>query len=501
MMTKIHYQDDQEALVKAAGIMVHVFEPGETASLIKRASSSSIPDDIIERFRPDAGHFLTHLIAMGSTEHYGWNRNADGYKESTLKRDHPTFVSHGHYFEEHRNRDPKLARGTIKYSFYNPDQHRAELLIWGDIKKAAEDYEAARAGKPLSYSMSCRINHDVCNCCEHKAATIANHCDHIKYSANQYLDEFQKYAYVDNPNCKFFDISKVANPADRIAHYLSYRFPDTDTEAKAACAGGVILGSDWAEYEGVDLPLTENDEPLAWSPAHQDIFAKLAAEVAYVNRLDAEAMRSKDPKVAFVAATGPNLFGEVSDDDVRTLRRLKPGTVMREFGKRAALMPFPAFYAYLTGKNVEALADDADYKAACCCMSDAIESMGRPDGNLCGNLHHEFAPSSQWAADGDAANDDAVQRFMDKATERFGLEAEPSSGRIIQITIKTSHSFAPTDPAKSASAAVTPNDKFYGQAYAQYIVQTCMNAGSLGRDVKEASLLSVASYIHQLAQI
>jgi len=74
-----------------------------------------------------------------------------------------------------------------------------------------------------------------------KAPTAADHCGHIKTMLGQLLDDGRK-VYMKNPKPKYFDISLVFKPADRIAYTLK----------KVAAAGhGVIGGHDLAEIYGL----------------------------------------------------------------------------------------------------------------------------------------------------------------------------------------------------------------------------------------------------------
>jgi hypothetical protein len=491
------YTDDQEQLIKSAGgVVMQVFEPGELTGKIKSAvdkSSRFLSDSDLERYRPDKNHYLAHLVAMGATEQYGWNRNNDGYKRATLERDHPTFVQYGHYFEEHRNRDPKLAKGEIKFSAYNPVLDRVELFIWGDIKKAAEDFEDARAGKSTSYSMSTKIPYDVCNCCEHKAATIANHCIHMKQSAGLYLPEFQKYAYVDNPHCRFFDISRVKNPADRTAHYLAYRFPDMsqdDLLAKAASASDLrITSTDWAEYEGVQFSEDELEATLDFRKMAQ----ALLQELRYAQAVQAGQAAQGDIKSAFVHQVGSAcLPQELFADDLRVLRQVTPAVAAAEFGKRAMVLPYYSAIAYATGRDITEVQGDPVVKSGGALLPMALQMLsGESEGgcNLCGNLHREFLPASNFMCDQDPGNTDVVQSFMDQATKVFGVSEPALRGRVITITIKAS-------AARTQAPQADTTDKqamFYAQAYGQYLTQALLNIKQAA-GLSDKTLLAVAAY-------
>ena len=69
----------------------------------------------------------------------------------------------------------------------------------------------------------------------------------------QYIPKFKKFAYAFNVRPTFFDISDVANPADRIAHHLQYMFADSPELSKSASAE-FPFSDMLAERAGVMLP-------------------------------------------------------------------------------------------------------------------------------------------------------------------------------------------------------------------------------------------------------
>jgi len=83
--------------------------------------------------------------------------------------------------------------------------------------------------------------YDVCSICGHKAPTSQDHCHHIKFQLGEVLRDGRR-VYMKNPKPKYFDISLVFKPADRIAYTLK----------KVAAAGnGVIGGHELAEIYGL----------------------------------------------------------------------------------------------------------------------------------------------------------------------------------------------------------------------------------------------------------
>lgn len=108
-LTKLIYSDSNEAVVHAA------YECGQPmTSLIeydtgvKSASSNLVSKELLEEYRPkDDNTACIHLIAMGDAETYGFNRNGDAFPQKALEKYASTFVTNGHVFHEHANKDPE----------------------------------------------------------------------------------------------------------------------------------------------------------------------------------------------------------------------------------------------------------------------------------------------------------------------------------------------------------------------------------------------------------
>jgi len=74
----------------------------------------------VRGYKPLPGEYVAHLLALGSTEKVGQNRNADAYGEAMLERDHPTFE--------------KLARVYLNHCFA-PDTE----VVLGDRRRVRID--------------------------------------------------------------------------------------------------------------------------------------------------------------------------------------------------------------------------------------------------------------------------------------------------------------------------------------------------------------------------
>lgn len=216
-----------------------------------------------KRVKPSKDRTHIIVIAMGASDSYGPNRNADGFTRKMLLNHHPTFVSHGHVFVNHKNKDPKKSVGSIEQSFYNSDMDRVELLLSLCNDRAAKFVQRIRKKLALPVSMGLHIPGDICSICGHFAPVIKKHCKHMKRGGafgpntvyyvhddklREYPDKNGKLIFVDNPAGRFFDISIVTRPADMTAYTIG--FPDA-----------IYKGSKVANYDPTDM-LPYSDEEL-----------------------------------------------------------------------------------------------------------------------------------------------------------------------------------------------------------------------------------------------
>lgn len=483
-MIKVHHPEiDQEELIKAAGRIVTLVEKD---SHIKEASSSCITESLLRDNQPDDDHFMVHLIAMGDGETYGQNRNGDYWPKEANNKYHDTFVKKGHFFREHNNRDPKEAIGIVKASAYNPDMSRIELVIHGDKKKAEEEYELAKEGKALSFSMSARVPYDICNVCGNKATKSANYCEHLKGRMNQYIPEFQKFAYAINDKPTFFDISRVANPADRIAHYLDYGFSD-ELKKAASAIPSIIFSDELAEAEGVCIP-----NAFGFSDRRkQEILEKLATVETYVDDVFTGKDMPKDEKYNFVKYASERIFDQedLTEEEINAIRSYEPGTLFRKLASSRALMPFKSFVSYITGDSSKKVEESDMYKYACGCMGSMFKNL--MGSNIPEDMSNMFDPSSRFMADSDLGGGDDIEKLMNKATQKFKQpDGNPGLTKIVKITI----SAKPKSIMKCASeSSISSEDKAYAKSLVDayglykvsYINHLCDVTGNFVIDEKD----------------
>lgn len=475
---KIIYQDSNELLNDAMRRNGDAFVTLlEVENGVKSASSDVATKELIEKYRPkDSKTAAIHLIAMGDSDYFGPNRNGDYFAGDVLNKTASTFVTHGHMFREHRNKDPKKAIGSVKWAAMNPAMHRVELIVHMDKDRAEEEYEMAKKGSALSFSMSCRVPNDRCSICGNKAKNVMSYCDHLSGHMGQYMDGFKKYAFAYNDEPTFFDISRVRVPADRIARHLEYMFQDKDDDfSKAASAMCKAASADsevaipsayLAMAEGVNLG-------NFFSLEQQNFITKLAAAEEYIHDLSHAKSMYTDKRANAMYNVYPHAMMEkLSSAEIEAMRSVQPGTLFRELAKRASILSFPAYCQYITG--TENITEVPMFKRAALMLPDVFSRM-MPRMLTMTPCTHLFTPSCELDAEDDPKRNDLVSNVMESAEEKFSIREAPVKQRVIRITISMSPSAK--DPEvefkKAANADVNVNHaEELCSSYAQYQLET-----------------------------
>lgn len=464
-ISKLIYQDDNESLLRSVErngeAMVQLLD---TDRGIKSAASNLISKDILEQYRPtDDKTACIHLIAMGNSDQYGFNKNGDWFSGDVLEKTAHTFVTNGHMFREHRNKDPKKAIGTIKYASYDPKgMQRVELIVHMDKDKAEEEYQMAKQGKDLNFSMSCRVPNDRCSICGNKAKTLPQYCEHLKYNMGKWLEKEAGYVYAYNDEPVFFDISRVVNPADRIARHLEYMFNESPEVIKSASSKEdiIIPSALAAKFEGVNLD--------AFSIPEQNLIYKLASAENYIHSLNtAYDNRSFACQSSYPFA----LYEKLNKEELETFRNANPGTLFNQLAKSACVLSFPAWCQYITGK--EDICDTPMFKKASLLLPSIFGDMMHNINSIipCSDC---FSACSGYQANKDCKKDD-VDGIMEQIEDKFSIQQEPVRKRVIRITITIGLNPSQNleGQIKEASYYNVNTDKCVklAQAYGQYQVK------------------------------
>jgi hypothetical protein len=421
--SKIIYQDAQEGLLAAFGNKLNTLVE-RTSDLTKSASNGAFGEADYEQHRPDKDHFLVHAVALGGWPTYPPNRNADAFPSSSLRDYHDTFVKYGHFFREHKHHDPETdGIGLIKASAYNAPLDRVELLIWGHKKKASDAYDMARSGKELSFSMSAKLKEDRCNICDNRENSPAAYCDHLQNHLGQYLPEHKKFAFAINDKPRFFDISQVVRPADRIAHYISYKFPSDENGEllKAASAGSIVIPS----YELALMEGVRNSAPSVLSASTKRILTKLAAAEQWVQEVCLQ--EQSTPEWQYMFRVLADAYRDNDVEGITKLANLRPGTLFGEMGRAMAVLPPSVISTYiqediqpdaLNGIHSEILKN-----ASCCNMMEDLIPM--------------FSGFGTAVSDIDPNKGDEVDDIMSEMSSKYSCKMEPVKNRAVTIIIKS----------------------------------------------------------------
>jgi len=346
-----HFDDEPVQLVKVSS---RGLQGIDRQRLIKRASAGIL--EKLARVQLKPGEELVHIIAVGATERYNANRNGDGFRIAACKRYHPTFKKYAKFYRSHKNRNPKKSYGVVKESFFNDAMSRIELLVALNATKEAadrneglvadEELEKLASGKEIPTSMSCLVPFDVCSSCGNKAKTRAEYCDEsmckhggLKHNIGKVCDDGH-VLHADNTKPKFFDISHVFRPADRISYVLGRV---SDMEKAASCTA---CGAELADRLRMLEPTTFGYPDIFGSTATQ-LLAKMAAAERQVGR-DTGVARAFEPTVQPPAGDYP---------DVR--KREKLAHVTRALADANCLLPITDFLALMTGMPAKQAADVA----------------------------------------------------------------------------------------------------------------------------------------------
>ena len=283
---------------------------------------------------PIPGHSLIHLIALGAGERTGANKNGDYFGSAICKSAHPTFMTKGALYRNHKAH-PDKKEGYVAKTAFNEEMGRVELLVAAQHDKCADWLGEIEKGRPVSFSMGFHCSPgDRCSLieCSNIAANRSQYCDHVKknaslpYGMNRILPDGRK-CYVDNPWGHWNDISRVPVGADAIAMDLR----------KVAALGDdeTIGGAELAENFG-----------LISGTANLDKVALLRKLSAIEKRIQALGIRNVkiDPKL---------------DKSTADKLRDKPVNAMfGELAKTGAVLPVQDFFRLVLG------AECADHQPA-----------------------------------------------------------------------------------------------------------------------------------------
>lgn len=276
-----------------------------------------------------------------------------------------------------------------------------------------------------------------------------------------------KWAYVHNDKPTFFDLSIVANPADRIADYLEYRFNDATSHSKLASfkqEGSYkdlnipsallpeLLGYDLTKF-GSDINIFKGDtKDMIFN---SDLKVKVLDKLASIEKDFLEVLSDKDSakqksnvKVAYIHSTKNNVFDKnyhVEESKLDELRTLRPETLFYELKKRASVLPFNVFVDLIYGNSNQKFASEeqknnivkyAEIEIVPTIFSTIKDLLENDEDLPCGNsIDGLFDAGDPLEVVYDINNGATVQKIMDELGDNLSINKESKEPRIIQLTI------------------------------------------------------------------
>jgi len=286
---------------------------------------------------PDQDHVGMHVVALGDFEHYGSNRNGDGFPKKANVAYHHTFVKHGNLYRHHKNKDPEKRLGQIVKSAHCADMGRVELFIHAHKEKARDELHKLASDGEIPFSMACKVPFDRCSVCGtlRKSAEDPKQCEHVLTKLGQVMDD-GKIVCTHNDTPRFFDISFVSRPADRIAWHLK------------VAEGGVVDSVKLAEAADLWVP----DGVAIESPGaleKLDLIQKLAESEKEFQRLGSTLLHSSSERYLWELRKAAS--ARLADVAVERLRNFEPQDVFYALAKKAVVLDVDTFFKYAMGMD------------------------------------------------------------------------------------------------------------------------------------------------------
>lgn len=513
MIKLIYPEANEQLLSQCEGIMTKTFFSDSSNKFLKEASSNSISKELLEECKPDKDHFAIHFIGVGDYEKYGFNKNADAFPKLANQKYYDTFEKKAHLFREHKSDNPdKNAIGIIKKAAYNPEMGRIEIVAHCNIKKAAEEYEKAKAGDYLSCSMGCSVNYDRDSITGQKSKSPKDYSPYMKFHPGQYIPEHKKYAFVYNDEPTFFDLSIVKRPAERIAHALEYKFASDNTKELLKTASDnnkCIPSALLAEIEGIkytlDSKILDSDKA--------NILNKLASYEKDFSEVISNKNDTSD-KAKYIKGAALNSYSKDFELDKSVVNYLlnsgiKGETFFRGLAKRAAVLPFKSFINFLYPEDT--LEKEEAIKLASTCMLPTLFAKLPDMGINLSDMETLFDSGSSLDCLSDCSTSDPIQKIMDEIGDNFSIEEEPRGKRMLKIIIINNSNENNLDniiPSilKSASAIDHTNEVYnkavkFSTAYAMYKIAAINDIQKFrGKNLDDSELFALIAqdYIYNL---
>ena len=355
-------------------------------------------------------------------------------------------IKNHHYFAKsdravhrhHKNKpkDPKY--GNIKAAAYNKKMRRIELIVGLDKDKCSDILNEQENTGNTNWSMASKQAEDICSWCKHHAKTDKDRCSHIPANIGE-INKLGEMCGMINPDPRWFEISYVRRPADRIGMSLGKVASDISRPMTSA---------DYLNLYG-DLYLPDDVLISKKAEDKRELLQKLAELEKHI-----EAVSNSTPvtrKDKFIKEHGHKLkhTANIDDTSMDSLRKMEPSLVLKTLADHGIIFSPEDFSKYLFDNRVH---------------KNSVEGMKSHLPSIYNKLNNEDA--------GKAVNDEKfepsqsgtvpeeVKKTVGKLHEGHSLESGPAMRRMMMIIISGG---SPTqEPTKQAS------DLEFAKQYATY---------------------------------
>ena len=295
-----------------------------------------------------------HVIALGSYEGIGQNRNGDLFKEAECLEHYKTFIRSGKKGKDgkydgralnrhHKNKpeDPKY--GNIKAAAYNPEMKRIELIVGLDNDKCAEEIQKLSKGEQINVSMAAKVASDVCTWCGHNAKDDRGRCEHVPNQIGE-LNKRGEMCGMDNIDPHWFELSIVGRPADRIGMSL-----------KLASTYAPKLTSDYLKiYSDFNTPCDVQDFLISKKASDKrSLVSKLAEMEKHLEGIATKGPKDSSEKYIASEASKINHSGGLSEETIDELRKQDPSKLLKALADKGIVFSPSDFVKYLFGDKLE----------------------------------------------------------------------------------------------------------------------------------------------------
>lgn len=442
----------------------------DPAQFVKRASVSGGLFDY-EALKAGADHVGVHVLALGDSERYGFNRNGDGFPKVANQAYHDTFVKLGGVYRHHQNKDRSKALGKIAASAYNDDMGRIELFLHVNKQAAAEELEKLAKNGEIPVSMACRVSHDRCSICNNlrKSAKDPNQCEHVKNDLGKVAEDGRVTGtYNDEP--RFFDLSFVWRPADRIAWSLKTASDGQMDSIKLAEEAGLYLP------EHVALDSDAKMRKLA--------VAKVLAgyERKYLELAASRPVSGHDCRLWELRKSAAT---SVDDATLEKLREYEPGDVFYVMASHQVVLDPASFLKYALGKAAADIRVD-DVRDRVRGIFSELEKRGElcaiaADSAYDARMPEAYSPSPRSLA--------ALERLVEGVAPLASFEIKAANHRTVESTIAGENPSVRGGKENSGGELA----KYLASRYATYKLAAVCAMQALHKDMDECTVALVAA--------